>query len=322
MISSLLEKRLIVVTGKGGTGKTTVAAALGRAAAQNGQRALVAEMGFGEQLPGLFGRKEPAGYAGCEIEPGLQLMRIDPYEALAEYLGLQIGVRGLVRRVLANPAFHQFLDASPGWRELITLGKVWHLEQMRDENGAPRFDLIVIDAPATGHGLPFLEVPGVVLSAVRSGPLHRHAGWVEEMIRDSSRTLLLPVALAEELSARETSQLVQRVKDHGTIAVDRVVVNAVTQLPFPEELRDLDRHLDAIPADTALEGLPNAPVLAACARHLRSRYELNRRYVAEIAEVTHYPTVVVPYLPGGIQSPAALDRVADALCPRESAAAA
>jgi anion-transporting ArsA/GET3 family ATPase len=102
-------------------------------------------------------------------------MRIDPYEALAEYLGLQIGLRGVVRRVFGNRAFRQLMDASPGWRELITLGKIWHLEQMKEANGKPRFDLIVVDAPATGHGLTFLDVPRVVGSAVRAGPLRRHA---------------------------------------------------------------------------------------------------------------------------------------------------
>ena len=128
----------------------------------------------------------------------------------------------------------------------MTLGKVWHLEQAR-EGGRPRFDLLVVDAPATGHGLTFLDVPRVVVSAIRSGPLRRHARWVEELVRDPERTLLLPVALGEELPARETAELVTRLREQVGVALDRVVVNAMQPAPFPPELPDLDRRLAALP---------------------------------------------------------------------------
>jgi anion-transporting ArsA/GET3 family ATPase len=257
---TLLDRRLVVVTGKGGTGKTTVAAALGVAAAAAGRRVLVVEVGLDEHVPRLVDpAARPVGYEGRELLPRLRVMRIDPYEALAEYLGLQIGLRGLVRRVFENRAFRQLMDASPGWRELITLGKVWHLEQMRDAAGQPRFDLLVVDAPATGHGLTFLDVPRVVGSAVRAGPLRRHAGWVEEMIRDPRQTLLLPVSLAEELPARETAELVERLRRDVGIAVDRVVVNAVAPDPFPP----------ACPIST--RGWPGCPPRSSCPARRRRR---------------------------------------------------
>jgi anion-transporting ArsA/GET3 family ATPase len=273
---------------------------------------LLAEMGLDEHLPGILARRPgpPVGYEGRELAPGLRVLRIDPYEALAEYLGLQIGLRGMVRRVLRNQAFHQLMEASPGWRELITLGKVWHLEQLRDERGAPRFDLIVIDAPATGHGLTFLDVPRVVGSAVRTGPLRRHAGWVEAMIRDPKRTLLLPVALAEELPTRETAELVARLREQIGVAVDRVVVNAVTPPPFPPDAPDLDERLARLPADLALPGAPPPGVLAACAAQLRARHELNRRWTVEIARTTALPVVVLPHRPQGVRGPADLEALA------------
>ena len=312
MADSILDRRLVIVTGKGGTGKTTVAATLGLAAAAQGRRVAVAEMGLGEHLPAILARRPgpPVGYEGRELAPNLLVLRIDPYEALAEYLGLQIGLRGVVRRVLRNPAFHQLMDASPGWRELITLGKVWHLGQMREDDGRPRFDLIVVDAPATGHGLTFLDVPRVVGSAVRAGPLRRHAGWVEEMIRDPARTLLVPVALAEELPARETAELVERLRNEIGVAVDRVVVNAVTPDPFPPELADLDQHLARLPADEPLPGAPPPGVLAACAAHLRARHALNRRWTDAIARDTGLPVVVLPRLPRGVRGPDDLEALA------------
>lgn len=321
---SLLERRLVIVTGKGGTGKTTVAAALALAASRAGKRVLLAEVGRAEQLPRLLvPNGEPVGYAGRELRPGLRAMRIDPFDALAEYLTLQVPARRLVNLVFRSRGFRQLMEASPGWRELITLGKVWHLEQLTDADGAPLYDLIVVDAPATGHSVTFLDVPRVVVSAVHAGPLRRHASLVAEMIQDRKRTLLLPVALAEELPARETAALVARLRDDVGVAVDRVVVNAVIGAPFPPGLEQLDRDLAALPAETALGSLPPASALAACAAYLASRHALNREYTGEIARATGLPVVVLRYLTGGIGGEAELQILGDALLgePRPAEAA-
>ena len=311
---SLLDPRLVIVTGKGGTGKTTVVADLALAAAGRGRRVLVIETGREEHVPRLLAPvSEPVGYEGREIRPGLRAMRVDPYQALAEYLGLQLRMQSLVSRMMRYQGFRQLMDASPGWRELITLGKVWHLEQQQTEKGERRYDLLVVDAPATGHGLTFLDVPRVVVSALRAGPLRRHAGWVEEMLRDPDATLLVPVALAEELPARETVELVERVREGIGVPIDRVVINAVLERPFPEDLPDLDGQLARIPGERALLGLPPAPVMASCASHLRSRYELNQRYVEDIARASGLPPLTLPSLRGGIHGPDDLDRLAELL---------
>jgi len=305
---SLLDRRLVIVTGKGGTGKTTVTAALALAAARAGRRVLAAEVGRDEDLvPLLDPGGALAGYAGRQLEPGLRVMRIDPYQALTEYLGLQVGAPRLVERVLRNQAFHQLMDASPGWRELIMLGKVWHLEQMRQADGRPLYDLIVVDAPATGHGVAFLNVPRVVVSAVRAGPLRRHSGLVEDMLEDPVRTVLLPVALGEELPTRETAELVSQVREQVGVEVDRVVVNAVAPPPFPVGLENLDELLAELPSDARFGELPPAGTLARCAAFLRSRHDLNQGYVEQLGELTGLPSVLLPFLAEGIEGPEPLD---------------
>lgn len=314
----LLTRRLVIVTGKGGTGKTSVAAALAWLGAERGLRVLVAEMGSDENLPRLLEPGAPAvGYAGRELRPGLLAMRIDPYSAISEYLALQVGGRALIDRILRYKPFRQLLDAAPGWRELITLGKLWHLEQMKQPSGRPLYDLLVVDAPATGHGITFLDVPRVVVSAVRAGPLHRHATWVEEMVTDAAHTVILPVALAEELPARETSELIERVREQVGVDVDRVVVNAVMPAPFGPGFEQLDETLARLDPERPLPGLPAAPVLAACARHLRSRFELNQRYVEEIARRTGLPVVPLPFLAGGVRGPEDLGILASHLADHE-----
>ncbi len=321
-VPPLLERRLVIVTGKGGTGKTSVVAALALAAAEAGRRVLVAEVGRDEHVTRLLSPgAPPVGYAGRELRPGLTVMRIDPFEALAEYLGLQLHVRSLVELVLRNRAFRQLMEAAPGWRELITLGKIWHLEQMKEASGAPRYELLLVDAPATGHGLTLLDVPRVVGAAVRAGPLRKHAGFVEEMIVDRQRTLLLPVALAEELPARETAELALRVRSEVGIALDRVVVNGIAGAPFPSGLADQDERLADQPPDATLPGLPPPSVLAACGSHLRARFELNRHWVAEIARMTALPVVALPYLSSGIRGPEGLEQLVAPLLARPNAAA-
>jgi len=311
---SLLERRLVIVTGKGGTGKTTVSAALAVAAARAGKRVLVAEMAADEQIHRLLAPgSPPAGYAGRSVRTGVTAMRIDPFEALTEYLALQIGGRTLVEAVMRNKAFRQLMSAAPGWRELITLGKVWHVEQMEDASGRPRYDLLVVDAPATGHGVTFLDVPRVVVSAVRAGPLRHHTERVEALIDDPERTLLLPVTLAEELPTRETAELVARVRSDLEIAVDRVIVNGVISPPFPPGLQHLDEVLRRLPRDLDLGELPKAGTLADCTAYLRARHELNRGFVAEIAQRTELPVVLLPQIARGIEGPAEIEALAGPL---------
>ena len=287
----LIDHRLVIVTGKGGVGKTTVACSLAEAARRAGKRVLLAETSPIESVAARFeARPQPIGYAGRSLRPGLHALRIDPHEALADYLRLQTGLGLVTDRLLATDTFRQLLEAAPGWRELIILGKIWHLEQKLDERGAPAFDLLVIDAPSTGHGLTFLDVPRVAQSAVRTGPLTRHAGWVEALVHDRERTLLLPVTLPEELPVSETIELVTRARDAIGIGVDRIVVNRLPPRPDPP----LRNATNSLPNTLDFEALPAVPDLRALMDHAHSRAELAFAERARVSQACELPVVDLP----------------------------
>ena len=152
-LSNILDKRLIFVTGKGGVGKSTVAAALGVAAARQGKRTIVCEVAQQERMSSVF-HSEGVGYHETEIGENLYAFSIDPQRALEEYLLLQIKVKPLYDLMFKNRVFTYFAAATPGLRELVTIGKVWELAQLdrRVKRGA-KYDVVIVDAPATGHGL-------------------------------------------------------------------------------------------------------------------------------------------------------------------------
>lgn len=302
---SLLDFRLVVVTGKGGVGKTAVACALAEAARSAGQRVLLAETAPVEAIAARFETDPaPLGYEGRTLRPNLHAMRIDPHEALADYVRLQTRMGLVTDRMLQSTTFREMLDAAPGWRELIILGKIWHLEQARDRGGRPRYDLIVIDAPATGHGLTFLDVPRVVQRAIHTGPLMRHAGWVEALVHDRERTLLLPVTLAEDLPVSETIELVARARDEIDIGIDRVVVNRVPA-PIPSGLEAATARL---PAELDFEALPPRAALERLVGHAATRGAVATAQRARVSRDTGLPVVDLPTLAEGFGGDAAWTR--------------
>jgi anion-transporting ArsA/GET3 family ATPase len=317
-LTELLTRRLLLVTGKGGTGKTRIAAALGVLAARAGVRTVVVELGDSDVLPELLPPAGPPRRGSDRLrEPrqsaeNLFTLRLVPEDALQEYLELQLRVRLVARAIVGNAAFHRFLDAAPGWRELITLGKLWHLSSLEDRAGKPRWPLVIVDAPATGHGLSLLSVPSVVLDTVRMGPLRRNTDRVQALVTDPARTLVVPVTLPEELPVNETLELRARVRALG-VGLGPVLANGVE----PElGLADAERALAAlerVPRGAAPSPLAEPDVAGAAARQRIARAALQRGYLAELARATGERPIRLPWLARGVDDAEGLRALADAL---------
>ena len=227
----LLQKRVVVVTGKGGVGKTTVALSLALEGARQGKRSLLVELAGSHQVAAVFG-KPAGGYALQQLTPMLSTLSITPQEAIEDYVVQQLRFRALYRVVFENRVMAPFVAAVPGLHDVVQLGKVWELEQATTQ-GHPDWDLIVVDAPATGHGLTLLNSPRSMMDLTVTGPFHDNARLVRDLVEDPDRTALVLVALPEELPVNETLDLYERL---GAMRdqVGLCVLNEVHPEPFSD----------------------------------------------------------------------------------------
>jgi anion-transporting ArsA/GET3 family ATPase len=285
-VSSLLDKRLVLVTGKGGVGKTTVAAALGLIAARSGKRTVICEVAEQERIAGLFGADE-SGHEERELAPGLHSISVDPERAKEEWLRYQLK-SGTLAGVLGGSSLFRYLSAAaPGLSELVTIGKVWDLAQLERRTGGSVFDLAIVDAPATGHGIAMLRAPSTYAGVARVGPIRRQALRIDGFLRDSARTGVVVVALAEEMPVNETFDLERRLAEEMDMVIDTAIVNGL----YPERFTgaEVKRLREATPSPNA-----DGAVRAALAEHERVRGQ--RAQLRRLRRGLAAPVATLPFL--------------------------
>jgi hypothetical protein len=269
MENPLLSRRLIFITGKGGVGKTTIALALGLAGAHAGRRTIVADLGgVGDQ-------------AEVQVAPGLFRISVDPQTAMEEYLSVKVpGPAAAVLR--GSRLFQTFAMATPGMRELLCMGKLWELAQFErrtPDADADAYDLVIVDAPASGHGAALLRTPRNFAEIARVGPIANQARTIADTIADASFTAVFAVCVAEEMPVNETLEL----RDTLAAATDpleleRVILNGRYPDRFSAEdalalaeIGALDPHAQAT-ADVALAEHRRAGLQDAQEQRLRTEF--------------------------------------------------
>ncbi len=303
-MKGLLDRRLIFVTGKGGVGKSTVSIALGLLAARRGLRTIVAELASQDRVRQAF---ERSGEVFEEVQLGERLftISIDPQNAMEEYLKVKTGAVGQV--LGSSRLFHAFAMATPGMRELLSIGKVWELSQhQRRTEDADAYDLVVVDSPAAGHGVGILRTPRTFADIARVGPIAHQGRAIAATIADPDFTAVVAVTTAEEMPVNETLWL-QGALAEEELALEAVIVNAL----YPERFGAGERALLESARRRSRSPLVGAALGAALSE--RKRAVAQREELDRLREDVSVPLVQLPYLFTEQIGPAELERLADAL---------
>jgi anion-transporting ArsA/GET3 family ATPase len=310
---AFMDKRLVLVMGKGGTGKTTIAAALGLAAARNGKRAVVVEVAEQQRLTSMFGAEPGDGHGEVELAPRLYGLSIHPGRAMEEWLRHQLRSGTLAGLLGGSRIFQLLTAAAPGVSELVTMGKIWDLAQLERRTGGSVFDLAIVDAPATGHGLALLSAPATFARIARSGPVARQARLIDQFTRDPGTTAILAAALPEEMPVTETIELEDRLAA-DSLALDAIVVNALYPERFDaEEAASLALSGTPAGAESDGHGSPAARAALAAALSEHRRATGQRALVERLREEAGARVVTLPHLFSPELGRAELERLSELL---------
>jgi len=289
-VPDLLDRRFLFVVGKGGVGKTTTSAALALAAAQRGKRVLVALCNAKERLSHVL-EVPPLTEKVATLLPGVDGVNMEPMAALREYGHMVLKVDALYRAIFENRVVATFLRGTPGIEAWSMLGKAFFHATAEDDDGRPEYDLVIVDAPATGHGLEMLRVPQVIVDVAPPGLLRREAQRALDLFRDPDRAGVVVVTLPEEMPVAETIELRTALVDELRFPVVRLVANRVVERLFEPDERAVFAELpEQLPDGSCLDSLARA------GQRRARREQVQVRSLAELDKALPEPRTILPEL--------------------------
>ncbi len=295
VLPEAFDRRFVVVSGKGGVGKSTLAAAIGMAAASAGRKTCIVQLNTRDAIGRMFLGTQTVGYEPTRLDARLPLWSVNlrPDEALREYSLMKLRFKTLHKIVFENEVMRRMLRMVPGVTETLLLGKAWFMEAMeRDDAGQPRWDVLVIDAPSTGHGISLLRLPEVLLSVVPVGPMADDARQMRALLVDPARTAFHIATLPAELPVNEALDLAREARASIGIPTGWMIANQV----LPDTLSEATRaRMDTLKPPDALvaQALDNGH--AWIERRARQQAQL-----ARLRQHSPLPVIEVPHRLGPI----------------------
>ncbi len=258
-------------------------------AAAEGKRTIVCEVSAQENASRFFDHTE-VGFHEVEMAENLWSISIDPDESMREYVLLQLKVRAMRDMLFRSRIFSYLAAATPGLKELVTIGKIWELAQLdRKVKQGRKYDLVIVDAPATGHGIGFLQTPRTFAAIARVGPIHSQAQQLDRLITDQEHTGTAIVALPEEMPVNESATLEHDLRTEVGVAVDRIYMNGLYPERFSKE--ESERIAELAGGEN---GVVRAAARAALSEHNRAKSQ--RAQLARLRRRVEAPVKTLPFL--------------------------
>ena len=280
---------MIFVTGKGGVGKTVVSAALGIVASNIEKKTLLVELDTEGNIPKFFEEKT-AFNKPQKLGQNLSAITIQPKAALHEYIILKLKFETLYKILFENRIVKFFINAVPGLNEILMIGKIWHLYSQKNRKGEPLYDLIIVDAPATGHSISFLQVPQTVKQIVKLGPIHEDANKIEKLLNNKEETAVCLVTLPEEMPTNEAIDFFLINKSTLNFNIEMVLVNKFIPRLFTEDELYKLQTISSSQYQNLISDIKE------CTQFLYNRHLLNQKNLERLAEETNKAIDILPFL--------------------------
>jgi anion-transporting ArsA/GET3 family ATPase len=301
----LLDKRLLIVSGKGGVGKSVVASTLAWMASRQGKRTLLVELDTVASVPRMFGKPPSQPYRETGLAENLFGFYLEGRSGLEEYLHLVLKSKAFVRRIVRSPIYQYFVNVAPGLKELMAVGKLWDLEQRRlPGSERPCYDLIVVDTPATGHVVAYLQMPMTAAQTAR-GFVRREAEKVADLLQDPRRTSFHIVTTPAEMPVNEALELQRTARSRLHLPIGCLFVNQV----YPPFFRDAEwesyrrwqRRLGkssgaASPAPNSSPWAERERSVLSCAESWRRTRSLQEGHLERLLDAFGEQTVPLPFV--------------------------